>query len=176
MSKKCDGCEYSHKIPGCKYFRYCDFPVGSCYNGALNKSKLKPDKSNAEKIAEMLGVEIGESFNVIGRGLGWNPHYFSKEGKLIDCGGLTRSDRFLGIISGEYTIEKLPPEPWKPKVGERYNTILGSGAILNSVWSGHSIDYYRFNAGNCFKTKEEITPEIIERILKEMKGKYENGN
>ncbi|MDD3123935.1 MAG: hypothetical protein PHC62_10600 [Candidatus Izemoplasmatales bacterium] len=48
------------------------------------------------------------------------------------------------------------------------------GVIRSTNWLGYAVDYYYYNARNCFRTEEEITDEIKQRILQEMKGKYEN--
>ena len=75
------------------------------------------------------------------------------------------------ILRGVIEIEKLP---WKPKEGECYYAVLHNGSIDFFRWGSKWPHYYCYNSGNCFRTKEEITPEIKQRILSEMKGKYEN--
>lgn len=43
-----------------------------------------------------------------------------------------------------------------PKQGERYYYVDDKGNILNTCWSNHNIDIYRYNFNNCFKTANEI--------------------
>lgn len=122
------------------------------------------------KVLEMLGVEVGEKFNI--KPLIGNPYYFDEDYILVNKNGHNvDDDKIIRILAGDFEIEKLQ---WKPKDDELYYFIGTSGNVLPSTWCGNGADYYRFNAGNCFCTAEEITPEIKERILQEMKGKYEN--
>lgn len=121
------------------------------------------------EVLKLLGVEVGEKFNV--KGWKHNPHYFNGEysvlNKLNHC--IYDSD-LVSLLQGNCKIEK---PPWKPKEGEAYCIVTSDDGVVHTVWWGYSDDYYRYNAGNCFRTTEEITPEIKQRILKEMKGKYE---
>ena len=122
------------------------------------------------KVLEMLGVEVGEKFNI--KPLIGNPYHFDEDCILVNKNGLNvDDDKIIQILTGTYEIEKLP---WKPKDGREYYTILSTGIIDRVEFEGYKKDYYNYNAGNCFKTAEEITDEIQQRILSEMKGKYEN--
>lgn len=129
------------------------------------------------KVLDMLGVAVGELFNI--KGFAMNPYQFDEEYnlivdeeyKLIGMEFYVRNEFIRGLIIGKYEIEKLP---WKPKEGEYYHAILHNGSIDFCRWGSKWYDYYCYNSGNCFKTKREITPEIKQRILSEMKGKYEN--
>lgn len=42
------------------------------------------------------------------------------------------------------------------------------------VWDGADVDYMRYAFRNCFRTKEEITEEVMGKIVNEIKSKYEN--
>lgn len=122
------------------------------------------------KVLEMLNLEVGEKFKI--KGFNKTKFEFTNFGCLIDCEKLESNEVILShILTGYYRIEKLP---WKPKRGNVYYSIKADGETLCNEWVCNSSDLYRYNAGNCFKTKEEITDEIKQRILKEMKGKYEN--
>lgn len=117
------------------------------------------------KVAEILGVEIGEWFKI---GV---CYYKFNEDCLVDIDGYTNDLILRNILNGQYTIVKLP---WKPKNGENYDYIGADGHIYTVQWGYFANDYYRFNAKNCFKLNTEITEEVKERILKEMKGEYNN--
>jgi hypothetical protein len=122
------------------------------------------------EVLKLLGVEVGEKFNLVGSSS--NPFHFNKDYDLYDDEGNYASLFNVScILRGTIEIEKLP---WKPKDGEAYCIVTSDDGVIHTVWWGYSDDYYRYNAGNCFRTTEEITPEIKQRILNEMKGKYEN--
>ena len=122
------------------------------------------------KVLEMLGVEVGEKFNI--KEFDNNPYYFDCRYVLVDSNKHDMEfQNITQILRGAISIEKLP---WKPKKGEKYYFIWSDGIKDAWHWSGVMVDYYCYNAGNCFRTAEEITDEIKQRILQEMKGKYEN--
>ena len=121
------------------------------------------------EVLKMLNLEVDELFNI--KGGECNPYLFDEEYNLLDMEYYVRNGLIRGLIIGSLEIEKLP---WKPKEGEYYYSVLHYGSIDFSVWKSKWYDYYCYNAGNCFKTKEEITDEIKNRILSEMKGKYES--
>ena len=126
------------------------------------------------KVLEMLGLKVDIPFNIIGADC--NPYLFDKEYNLIDMEYYVRNGLIRGLIIGGLGIEKLP---WKPKEGEYYYYVdlmglNGEPEIRRFTWVFDGYDYLNFNVGNCFRTSEEITDEIKQRILQEMKGKYEN--
>ncbi|MBK5243723.1 MAG: hypothetical protein JJE18_01630 [Eubacteriaceae bacterium] len=137
---------------------------------------IKPKKTNIEKVAKMLGVEIGEEFNICINNIAscYNPYYIGEKGLTVAKRDLKAHDGKLeALLLGKHTIQKLPPKPWKPKMGETYIFVASDGTKIPKVWKSQMEDYMLFNDKNYFKEYNEITPEIIERILKEMKGKYE---
>lgn len=121
------------------------------------------------EVLKMLGVEVGEKF--ILKNKNFNPYHFSDDFILLDSTGGHCNHHISYVLIGEVKVEKLP---WKPKDNELYYFVGPSGNVLPNTWCGKGADYYRFNSGNYFHTEEEITPEIKERILREMKGPYEN--
>ena len=124
------------------------------------------------EVLKMLGVEVGEKFNI--NPLIDSPYHFDEDYILVNKNGHNVDDDKVVqilILTGVLEIEKLP---WKPKEGCEYYTILSTGIINRVEFEGYKKDYYNYNAGNCFRTAEEITDEIKQRILQEMKGKYEN--
>ncbi|MEA4805105.1 hypothetical protein [Acetobacterium wieringae] len=123
------------------------------------------------EVLKMLGVEVGEEFKV--RNFTYNPYHFNKYYRLVNSNSCKASDTCLTeLLTGEEVIEKLP---WKPKAHDGYFSIDAKGNIETRYFIEESANFYhRYNAGNCFRTAEEITPEIKERILREMKGPYAN--
>ena len=122
------------------------------------------------EVLKMLGIEVGEKFNIEESTM--NPYHFDDDYILINSrGNLMEYANIVKIMRGAFTIEKLP---WKPKDGHSYYCIDEDGENKYCIWRGSDMSYYRYNSGNCFQTVEEITDEIKQRILSEMKEKYEN--
>lgn len=123
---------------------------------------MKLSKSYIKEIAEMLGVEIGEVFNLKGN-----------DGKIITIGdyrltesGLEYSDgqyrwlksnSFTDLIVGKVGIVK---KPWKPKYADVYYAINFDGNVIVKEWHGLDEDYLRFRIGNVFKSKEVAKKNI----------------
>ena len=127
-------------------------------------------KNHMEEIARMLGVELGEEFDIEGR---WNPYKITESG-LIDRFGGNEPDILLYLLSGIEEITKKE-KPWMPKDGENvfYVNINDNGAIWKDVFTAD--DLYcvvDLALGWVFKTREEAEAhkeEIMrqkERILK----------
>ena len=121
--------------------------------------------NNMEKVAEMLGVKLGERFKINGE-----VYWLNRDGLMDDTGHQIFST--LGrLVIGQYTIEKLP---WKPQCGDEYWAVSMNGDALYSKWTEHITDYSLYYADNCFATREEAlahAPEIIEKLRR----KYEEG-
>ena len=120
-----------------------------------------------KEVANLFGLKLNEEFNIKGQYLS-NPYCFTDE-NLVSSRGLADPAILSRLLIGVLQIEKIP---FKPKYDDRYYCIDHEGEIEQSDWFHESFDFYCFNVGNCFRTKEEITQEDIDRILKEMKGKY----
>ena len=127
-----------------------------------------------KKIAEMLGVELGEEFrlkenktkNIV------RPRYkiTQEEGLMysINRNEFDRSTILLAIINGSYSVVKLP---WKPKKDDQcwFYTAAWNEATFWK-WEGDYTDLMLWKVGNCFKTKEEAEvkgKEMVEAIKKE---------
>lgn len=119
-----------------------------------------------ERVAEILGVKLGERFKVNGV-----EYCFDNDGlEHIHRGTAVPDILMLSLLlTGEHAIEKLP---WKPKNGDDYFVgTMGCSASINS-WRGDYFDYALYYTGNCFRTREEAlthAPEITEKMRK----KYE---
>ena len=118
-----------------------------------------------EEIAKMLGVKMGERFKINGE-----KYYITKEGLFDDDDDLC-TIIFMHLLTGKYTIEKLP---WKPKMGKIYFKPCIKGDVVTCEWFGDICDFESYYAGTCFETAEEAeahTPKIIEKL----KSFYEDG-
>jgi len=120
-----------------------------------------------KEVANMFGVELYEPFNIVGES--YNPYRIALNG-LVDCDGDRCPIAQNGLLLGRLHIEKLP---FKPKYDDGYYWVSCVGKINSSTWHNNTQDYCLFNVGNCFRTSEEISVDDVDRIVKEMKGKYE---
>ena len=126
------------------------------------------------KLAELLGVEIGEEFKLKSDEAGeYDEIYRFDENAALQmknrC-GWEMSSRLAGVLAGDIEIIKLP---FAPKYEEVYfcvswgkNTIY----IEDYHWEGDSIDYQRMYCGNCFRTRSEAAAHKFE-IYEKLTGK-----
>lgn len=129
-----------------------------------------------KKIAEMLGVELGEEFsikNIQTEDINRARYKITQEEGImysIDREKWVRSVVLMSIINGSYSVVKLP---WKPKLGEQYWSYSARTKQTCCGMFGEFVeDYAIWKSGNCFKTKEEaetIGKEIMEKLVKEYK-------
>ena len=126
------------------------------------------------KIAEMLGVEIGEEFKVSIFKLSlWK--FDSYKGLLVKhnemqdwteaCG-----DQYMKLLNGFYQIEKLP---FKPKDGEMYYTVAWDREKIwcpDATWREYGEHYCRKYCGNVFRTEKEAEAHKYE-IYEKLTGK-----
>lgn len=129
-----------------------------------------------KKIAEMLGVELGEKFSV--KDCKTNEFNTSRykitqeEGIMYSMDGekWCRSAILQSIINGSYSVVKLP---WKPKEGELYwyySKTLNQAISRN--WDAKNYALCLWKCGNCFKTEKEAN-EKGEEIMKQIQKEYE---
>ena len=126
--------------------------------------------NHMEEVARMLGVELGDIFKIYGERFKVVDEVFHiNEKGLIDGDGRTWSGVLIRLITGEYTLKKIP---WKPKNGDRYFAVMTDRETDCNRWGDDCIDFSFYFAGNCFKTEEEAlahAPEVIGKL----RGKYE---
>lgn len=127
------------------------------------------------KIAEMLGVEIGEEFKIKGsdssifklEGTGLFSRKNTDDSIWCVTMGLTLRD----IIVGVSEIEKIPFEPkdgedyWSVKWGRNQHIEVSGG-----MWTSDDIDYRKLYCGNCFRTEAEAEKHKLE-IYEKLTGK-----
>lgn len=129
-----------------------------------------------KKIAEMLGVELGEEFSLKNNKTnelnGSRYKITQEEGLIYSIGGerWNRSSSLLVIFSGAYSIVKLP---WKPKKGEAYWYYSEAFQhAFSSEWIGSLCDLLYWKSGNFFKTKKEANEKGYV-FWKELEKEYE---
>lgn len=128
-----------------------------------------------KQFAEMLGLELGEKFE-----LTYDDGTINEDTYKIEEDGFYYKNK-----QGEYwlaepstTVNKLingyckaVPKPWKPKFGEQYWSYSARiNKAICDMFGDFVEDYAIWKSGNCFKTKEEAETkgkEIVEKLVKE---------
>ena len=126
-----------------------------------------------KQIAEMLGLELGQEFRIIGS------HEKTIDDALFEItedGLFSKANNLSGkvtlmldlLLSGKY---KAVPKPWKPKYGDAYWKWATNLELAQfKRWNDASVDFACWKLGNCFKTSEEAQSkgkEIMEKLVKE---------
>lgn len=108
------------------------------------------------EVAKMLGVELGEVFEVL--------EYPSKKFQITNygierlqdgewqCDIAVNSFVFEKLLTRKYTIKR---KPWKPKEDEYYYIVETDGFIGSVAWSNNTVDIMFYKLGNCYRTREE---------------------
>lgn len=131
-----------------------------------------------KKIAEMLGLELGEEFVLTDVDGNRDDNYVYK---FIEIGLRYKSPtskKWYG--ESPYTIQnilegisKVMPVPWKPKEGELYwyySKTLNQAISRN--WDAENYALCLWKCGNCFKTEKEAN-EKGKEIMKQIQKEYE---
>lgn len=132
-------------------------------------------KNLIPKIAEMLGVGLGEEFEIKGRkGVAYK--FIIDE--LIVSGsnnaehGYTSANMVLvSLVRGDAEIVKLP---WKPKKGHLYYTfeLLGDKWVVRPAWcGGFPYEYALLKAGWIYRTRAEAEA-ALPKVAAEMGVEY----
>ena len=129
-----------------------------------------------KQFAEMLGLELEQEFvltDVDGNIKNELTYKITEYGLLHKSPTLVKwskssSGTILRLLNGDY---KVVTKPWKPKKGGTYWFFSYSlKQKMSSKWGDGTYDLILWNAGNCFRTKEEAETkgkEIMEQIQKE---------
>ena len=124
------------------------------------------------KICEMLGVEIGETFQI--RKFCYEsplPDKFKFEDNklIVEQGyGASAEGTLRDLLGGMSEIVKLP---FEPKKGDKYYRIFihqdDDLTVVCDTWIGWTSDYMCKYCGNCFRTEAEAEAhkhEIYEKL------------
>lgn len=125
------------------------------------------NKNYMPEIARMLGVEIGEPFDVLdedGEAKDYSPYKFTNE-TMVDCAGDETSGWLLFcLLAGKYTLQK---RPWRPEEDGQYWVIYPDGFIRSYNFSKSSLSDLAFlNMGNCFPSEEAAKTAVPEMLAK----------
>lgn len=137
-----------------------------------------------EQIAQMLGVELDEEFYLkdVTDG-GYVTYDEVKTVFKLSNTGMLRNDKHTMIgwvdvthnylpelFTGRYTIVK---KPWKPSQGLRYYYVQLDKTLDYTIFNSDCYwDFMAYALGNCFRTIEEITPEVLEETWQRCYGAY----
>ena len=133
-------------------------------------------KNLIPQIAQMLGVEIGEEFQI--KEYGERIYRFANSGlQLIYDNGVrnlntTTNMALSGLLSGDFEIVKMP---WKPKERDifySFSTTYGKWVVRSNMWAGAPCDYALLDKGWVFRTKEEAE-DALPKVAAEMGVEYE---
>lgn len=119
------------------------------------------------EVAKILGVEIGEEFDVFdadGEIRKYGPYEFTDEA-IVDCVGNGADDWLLFcLLTGRYTLQK---RPWRPKEGELYWLVTVGGLLkYDYFWRDSLGSLTLLNMGNCFPTKKAAKAAVPEMLAK----------
>ena len=112
------------------------------------------------EVAKMLGVELGERFQIeFNSGFESkhhkdNEYYWWEHGIQLDKEGhaCISSDMLHGILCGSISIKR---KPWKPEYGECYHFINEQGLTTWDTWGDSCEDIILYKLGNCYQTREK---------------------
>ncbi len=128
-------------------------------------------KNFIPQIAHMLGVELGEEFQV--KGDDEMTYIFTDDGlKITYAGGIeisqiSTNSAFVALVMGKEEIVKLP---WKPKMYEEYWTFgkLGKQWIVGTLsWKKLPYEILLFDKGWVYRTRAEAAA-ALPAVAKEM--------
>ena len=138
-------------------------------------------KNYINEVGKLLGVEVGEVFQVDNQPSLEGTNFKFSEGFLHlsvktkdgDNWVVADDSRLLGLLYGTLSIRKIP---WKPKDGETYYipAIGGEFGYYTVYWFGGNGDKLRYRRGLVFRTKEEAIA-MTKKLLAVVKEKRENG-
>ena len=126
-------------------------------------------KKDMKKVAETLGVEMGETF-CINSPINLYHYKITEEGFLGKISGSPWDswkpadlDILVRILIGELTIAKAL---WEPAKGERYCCPSVGAPEKSSSWEWRNdeCDRYRYKRGLVFKTRDEAV-ELTKKML-----------
>lgn len=128
-----------------------------------------------KQFAEMLGLELGEKFELTYDDGTINEDTY----KIEEDGFYYKNKQSEGwFAEPSTTVNKLisgyckaVPKPWKPKYGDAYWKWATNLELAQfKRWNDAFTDFACWKLGNCFKTSEEAQSkgkEIMEKLVKE---------
>ena len=109
------------------------------------------------EVAKMLGVELGEEFEV-NENESFTCHFTDEKFSVTSRSQtqlLTSSfveGVLCALIYGGYTIKR---KPWKPRADDHYWIVKPDGEMMYSRWYDETADSTFYKIGNCYRTYKE---------------------
>lgn len=105
--------------------------------------------NHMEEVAKMLGVELGEEFEVDSHS---NMIYcFDNYG--LKCNGFPTAETLMMLLTGKMAIKR---KPWRPKDKENFYFVAPDGYVICYPWNNKdSFNINLYKLGNCYRTTEE---------------------
>lgn len=135
--------------------------------------------NHMSKVAEMLGLKMGETFRIT-KDNDERIQYFrlTEEGIIVSQDSVHWSDTTTTIVLEDILAgrAKVTPLSWKPEKDEVYYIPSISNAVgyNNFYWFGDDTDINHYNLGLVCKTKEraiELSQKMLVAVAKEGKEK-----
>lgn len=124
-------------------------------------------KNLIPQIAQMLGVEINESFKLAGYDNATfrftENRFWQENGNLCE----ERSDILAMLLAGNEIIIKLP---WQPKEGDSFYTFTaayGEWSVSLDMWAEEPCNYALLDKGWIYRTEKEAIA-ALPTVLKEL--------
>lgn len=116
-----------------------------------------------EKLAEMLGIEVGVPFNTNENN---NRYRFDPDGTFSWERDRTADDGYWSrdlVLTGHF-LQKMLTVKWKPKQRERYYVInpCKPNGYERSEWEGYDFEKRLYDRGLVFRTEEEAIAKVKE--------------
>lgn len=123
-------------------------------------------KNYMPEVARMLGVEIGEEFDIFdndGEKIVYSPYKIT-DNAIVDCEGDPIPGLFYDLLTSKYTLQKCP---WRPKDGEKYWLITNEEELTwRYFYESCIVELALLNMGNCFPTKKAAKAAVPEMLAK----------
>lgn len=103
--------------------------------------------NHMKEVAKMLGVEIGEEFEIKG---GDGAYYLTYDGLYHN--GFKCEKTLNDLLVGVCTIKH---KPWKPIINDTYYFVRSDGDVSSAQWISNVWDHSIYKLGNCYRTREE---------------------
>ena len=142
-------------------------------------------KNYMAEVAKLLGVELGESFEITSNTQGdYHNYYRFTENNCLEISndGVEWKTTIAAvllkhILMGDIRIVKLPWRPWRPQIREKYYVpriaIRPYDRHYCYYWSNSGVDIKRYDMGIVCKTPEEAI-KLANKMLAVLKEDRDN--
>ena len=110
------------------------------------------------EVAKMLGVELGEEFEVdLGSNILTMTATLTDKGLKVNKTNMIAPTQYSSSCILEWLLcglATIKHRPWKPKCGEDYYCIGEYGQVIKNRCENCWMDIMYYKVGNCYRTKE----------------------